>query len=774
MRWIFTVILALVLMSPAQAELNWHSAGPGGGGAFESVAISTEGVVYVGSDLSGAYRSVDGGESWQVLGYRNGLLSTHVDGVAVDPERPANVMLGEDSGLYVSENCGAALDAHCQFTRKFEALVTVIRSVAKGVAYAGGVAGYCQEGALLWRSNDHGANWARVAADGLPRFANINALRVQPGNTEHIIAISAPERFTGPETCGAARWPDHTPYAAYESFDGGAHFVSLNLDGHIEDVKFDVGDPSKTWATIMPQGNDVNNNGATYLRLGRSEFKRVSASQTGQIWPLSTGGIRLLDLRRQRPWNNRPFRGDDRTGFWQWDDKAQNFTHVTSAEDYAKWDMGWSGLVHGPLGSLNGSLQSFVAASDDEAWWVDDQFVHKVSQGGKMVEDVTTRRLKDGSFATRNVDNAVGAVLAPSPADRNILYMGNFDLACMRSTQAQAAQVSWRTCNGPREALQVGQVIGNSPLNGNWQGYGGDVVAIAADPEDSKTIWAVHAPHSYVQGNAQAGFYKIAESADGNETFEDVTFNLTTLSNAAAIVALQVDAPAKGQRRLWAIAGGRLYLLDHGAKIWKAVNSNGCDGQLLVMAQQGHTKILGGSNGTCVSHDDGKTWSASKNNHSFGKPHAVWWQAFEDTPYSVSDFAFDTKNEKHIWMTLLLPSGDKNESKGGLYYSQDGGLNWAQVESFGASADKQRNFARSVAINPANSNIIVVGTSSASVAGGYQTGVPMGAFISRDGGKSWAQENTGLSWPFITQLRFAGERLFALSPGQGIVYSDLK
>jgi len=52
----------------------------------------------------------------------------------------------------------------------------------------------------------------------------------------------------------------------------------------------------------------------------------------------------------------------------------------------------------------------------------------------------------------------------------------------------------------------------------------------------------------------------------------------------------------------------------------------------------------------------------------------------------------------------------------------------------------------------------------------------MGAFISRDGGATWSNENAGLAWPFITRLRFAtdGQRLFAVSPGQGIVYSDIQ
>ena len=776
MRAIAAFVFAiLALVEPASAELKWQGTGPGGGGAFESMAVSTDGVVFVGSDLSGAYRSVDGGESWRAIGYRNGLLSTHVDGVAVDPARPATVLISADSGLYVSKDCGKAVDAGCHFIRKFEGQVTVVAFTTGGVAYAAGVAGYCQEGALIWRSNDHGLVWAKMNAMGLPRSFNVMALRVQVGNAEHVIAISSPERFSGPQTCGAG-WPDAAPRAAYESFDGGANFSPLLLPSAlaVEDVKFDLRSPSHVWATVTPYTDDVKDAGAVYRRAGAAGFELVSSELTGQIWPLSGGGIRLLDLRRQRPWHNLPFNAHDQTGFWEWDETARKFEHVTSAGDYQKWDMGWSGILHAPQASLNGHLQSFTPQNDDQAWWVDDQFIHKITGGGKNVVNDTTKHLSEGGFASRHIDNAVGAVLAPSSVDPNLLYAGYFDLGCWSSSDASAAEVSWRACNGGQIQLQADGKFENSKLNGWWHGYGGNVVAIAPDPVDSKVVWAVHAPHNGEQGTEASGYYKIAKSSDGFATYDDVTYDLRELSNAAAIVSLGVDVPGKGLRRLWAIAGGRLYKLDHGAKNWDVVDTKSCDGGLLVIALQAQLKVAGGTSGICVSHDGGINWHASRDSERWGDPRAVWWSPFDSTPSGISDFAFDPKNASRIWMTAMLPSTDKVQPRAGLYRSDDAGETWAHVESFGALGSKQRNFARTVAVNGTDPNMIAVGTSVASVAGGFLADVPMGAFISRDGGRSWRQENNGLSWPFITKLRFVGARLYALSPGQGIVFADVK
>ena len=762
----------LGMMQPAFAELKWRGTGPGGGGAFASAAVSTEGVVFVGSDLSGVYASVNGGESWRGLGYAQGVLSTHVDSVTVDPQRPARVFLGADNGLYVSTDCGIAVGAACHFTHKFEAQVSVVQSSGT-VAYAAGLGGYCQEGALLWRSDDHGETWAKVQAEGLPRAANIMGLRIDPQSTQHVIAISTAERFSGPDTCGTERWPDAVPLTAYESKDGGAHFAALTTMP-VEDVKFDLSVPQRLWITIRPPTDDVVANGEVYMRDGNGPFKLLSAQQTGQIWPLHSGGIRLLDLRRQRPWHNKPFIAEDQTGFWQWDEVGHKFTHVTTAEDYQHWDMGWSGILHAPQASLNGHLQSFIPVNDDEAWWMDDQFVHHITEGGKHVVNATSKRMGDGSFVTRQIDNAVGAVLASSPVDLSVLYAGYFDMGCWRSENAQAAQVTWRDCNGGQSLLQPDGKFENSKLNGDWHGFGGNVVAIAPDPEDAKIVWAVHAPHNEERGSVVSGFYTIAKSSDGFATYDDVTFDLTTLTNAAAIVALNVDAPTKATRRLWAIAAGKLYKLDDGAKSWVQIKTNGCDGGLLVIARLANTMLLGGNTGVCVSHDGGNLWRPSRGNERLGEKRNVWWAPFDATPFAVSDFAFDPSNALQIYMTVLLPSTDRPQPHAGLYRSDDAGETWSQVKSFGADNTMQHNFARTVAVNPSDPKMIVVGTSVASVAGGFMPDVPMGAFISRDSGKTWTNENAGLNWPFITSLRFAGKRLYALSSGQGIVFSDVK
>ncbi len=266
--------LFLLLASDVHAEgLVWHSTGPGGGGAFASASQSKWGQVLVASDLSGAYRSVDGGLHWQILGADHGLKTTHVDATGFSSRVAEVAFLGAEDGLYVSTNCGARAEAPCIFQRQFEGYVTAIAAGggdAKGeLIYAAGLSGFCAQGPRIWVSANSGTVFKAAAARGLPLDANVVALRVKPGDPQTLIAISSPERAATPRDCGADRWPNPSPRRAFISTNGGDDFVALDVPAStdilkqsdsatgaswatIEDVKFDLAKPNRIWLTVLP------------------------------------------------------------------------------------------------------------------------------------------------------------------------------------------------------------------------------------------------------------------------------------------------------------------------------------------------------------------------------------------------------------------------------------------------------------------------------------------------------------------------------------------
>lgn len=97
-----------VLSAGARAaeKHHWEPAGWGGGGFFYSCAFDpkNENVIYLGGDVNGAYKSVDGGKSWKII--NNGISAYGVFSLAVDPSSPNTVWAATDDGLSKSTDGG--------------------------------------------------------------------------------------------------------------------------------------------------------------------------------------------------------------------------------------------------------------------------------------------------------------------------------------------------------------------------------------------------------------------------------------------------------------------------------------------------------------------------------------------------------------------------------------------------------------------------------------------------------------------------------------------
>jgi len=787
------VLLATVLLpGTGHAQLSWASSGPGGGGAFASPSVGAGGSVIIGSDLAGAYRaSIFYGEYvWSPIGVANGLLSTHVDAVVHHPSLDGTVFLGTDNGIYRSTDCEAGLAASdfimppgpCTFTHTpLSALVTALGIVSSGTAssttvYAAGINGWCNAGPHIWRSTDNGVTWTERTATGLPSNANIMAIRVQPGNASVIIAISAASRFTGCEP----NFTTQAPNRAFISTNGGTSFTPLVIPpsnnqleqadavssgswAYIEDVKFDKANTSKLWATVTANPSNANHwaiDGELWMSSGSAgvgqNFQKQSTGHTGQLWPLTNGNVRVIDLRRQRPWDN----GEN--GVWAWSITTSTWTRVTDDAEYSSWTRGWSGTAVTYRGSLNGSLHTITPVNNTNLWWVDLQFAYQTADNGNLFEQKFTKA-SSPPYASTGIDNAVPAILVRSGS---AMYAGYLDMGCWVSENPRAFEPTWTDCNGPKSVTSA------SSWNGPWNGYGGNTTGIAPDPNTAGVLWAVHSP-----SNGGSGPHKVAKSTDSGVTWTDSTFNLGTFTGSRAITDLLVDAPTSATRVLWAIGGNRLYKLPAGSNSWELV-INPCNDGLMVFAKKGTVFLAGGSAGLCYSGDGGATWTRSNLNGQFfyGPGVDTLWSC-DDKHVGVSDIAFHPTNSLIAWLTVVEPIYGESSTQGGLFKTVDGGATWTPVSSF-APAPFGRNFTRTVAVSPANANIIVVGTSTATTCGGYrirQAGESgMGAWISRNGGATWSLENSGLAWPFVTRMRFTGSatpRLWAASPGMGLVYS---
>lgn len=130
-----------------------------GAGAFVQILVAPgrpAGTVYAGTP-SGLFRSVDGGETWHLLG--TGLPVGEVLALAVAPSDPRIVWVSlRDTGLYFSPDGGTSWQRAAGQIPESPVQALAVSPRAPRTLWAGNVV-------RLYRSTDGGAHWA---ADGLP------------------------------------------------------------------------------------------------------------------------------------------------------------------------------------------------------------------------------------------------------------------------------------------------------------------------------------------------------------------------------------------------------------------------------------------------------------------------------------------------------------------------------------------------------------------------------------------------------------------------------
>ncbi len=100
----------IFLSGNALAVNQWTIVGPGGGGRQFNMAVDPvdPNILYVGTDMLGAYKSIDRGEHWE---WSNaGVIYSQAAGLAVDPTNHNTVYQSNLKGVYKSVNGGQTWD----------------------------------------------------------------------------------------------------------------------------------------------------------------------------------------------------------------------------------------------------------------------------------------------------------------------------------------------------------------------------------------------------------------------------------------------------------------------------------------------------------------------------------------------------------------------------------------------------------------------------------------------------------------------------------------
>lgn len=731
-------LLLLVLAAPVSAaDVQWKRNNPGGGGSFLAAGAGPDGLMLIGSDLSGAYRSDNRGQSWTVIGATQGLTSTHVSAVGFHPTDPDVLFLGTEDGIFRSDDkalhFSPVLEAPEGQVAAYTKAITVSPANTDIVFAAVHLRSSWDESSpfsgYVYRSDNGGQLWAKVSRSGLsPEHLSILKLLPDPQDANTVYLLT-----------GADRNEDVQDARVYVSHNGGLDWQRLAAtQGQIMDIALKPGSPRTLYiSTYNPQDTRAgslfrsDDNGAQWQKL---------TDHSGVIFtsPSRPDDITLIDPREPFRWN------DATSGTWKSSDGGIHWSQTGKVET---WDHFYQGKLQGIFGqdeppdtrTYGEGHAGLVKAlghdlsNPESILWVNTQWAFHSSDNGAHFSNLFTNKVGDNRWLSRGLDNVNMMDIAVSEANPNLVYLGYFDAGCWRSEDHGA---SWQSCNTP-DFTKTG-------ADSEWFGYGGNVASIVTDPTRENRVWATLSPFQ----NGESPTHLVRSSQKGLWSSWEASGNGLPDQH---ILGLSLDRNSpENSRTLFVTALGNVYRSRDDGKNWQPVfDCNGGCSTSAVSRFDGQRVFAGGYAGLYRSTNGGNDWARIGGNVFDGQPGEGFWGYGWQGVFQIES---DPKNPLRVYATLF---GDGK----GLYRSDDGGDHWTKLLS--------DNFLRGIAISPNNANILYATSSSAFQAGGYDP-ASQGVLRSLDGGQTWENAMGNMAWPFAVPVVIDNtDTVFVGSPGSG-------
>jgi len=616
-------------------------------------------------DMSGAYRSTDGGRNWELIHYQRLTSSTRVSPVW-HPTLP-NI-------AFAAGGWGGHLKTTQDKGRTWSA-VTGAPAGVSAIAIDPGRPQWMLLGGrqVIHRSTDAGKTWEKVGTvrgrvlgfhfDQTSHFANRTCfaasdetiLRSDDGGTTW--REIATQFGSGPILAFAAGSNDTSHscvlYCSVESREAGA-----KITGGI----YRSTDRGATWtqASVDPAGERSNEHASR-----RKQYEFVVSTDPDPSRVYATRGE-----------DGRVFRSDDGGSTWRETlFQAMNSPRFNVSPNYLIDERGAGGDFISGLG-INPADPNHVIVTD----WMDCLIT---KDGGKTWTAAHTRSAENAGRRGKGMRWIhTGLVVTTvwnyylDPFEPNRHYIAYTDIGYARSTDF-----------GQTWYWQTGRPLRNTTYQ------------LAFDPETPGTIWGAFADlHDIPQNNVISGRHYFARAAGGvgSSTNFGVTWKDTSQGlPKKPITSVVVDPKSpKGSRTLYASAfEDGVYRSTDGGKSWvkasnglgaPGVNVRACriilhaDGTLfcLVTALRKDRRFLAQGPGLYRSADGGKTWD------NINRSRPLLWP---------KDYDVDPRDSRIIY----LGAADAGNSEGGLYKTTDGGVTWQLIarkggDCFGATVHPRK------------------------------------------------------------------------------------
>jgi photosystem II stability/assembly factor-like uncharacterized protein len=689
-------ILALSFPSLLHAQTSqWTITDPGAGGAFITTQVGPTGVVYEGSDLAGIYLSQNAGGYWENKGSYDGLNEPDPSAIGIDPTNDALVLVGTEDNLYRSTDEG--YDYTLVQSGGYWTSLAISKSDDE-IAYGARESAYNATDGSIWKSTNNGLTWAAVST-GLPSGLRIQKLIVDPTDSDIVYFLSQTDHFAS------------SSGQLYKSTDGGVTWTELGgspLSSNLLDFAVDSQHPTTIYAT---RGDDSGNaSDGTYKSTdGGMTFSRVSTHRGIVYVKFDLDSVvNVLDINGDEANNGTPIVYQSTNGGTTW----ASLTTFASFHDTTS--EGWPTFSYGPGYAYCKSV-AYDPSNSSRYYWAGFQWVYSTTDGMANWYPAYTNPSAShpGFFSGRGISNAVSQNISIPEVDDDTMYVAYDDLGLWRSLDEG---YTWEEINDPT-------------YSDSWNGKGGNVVTVLADPQRPNVVWTG-------QGDSDTNEKLIKSEGSG-------ALGTWSLANSGlptgAITGLSLSYQSNVNNRTMFVCGnGNTYKSTDDGSTWTLVlNQSGTSCFVTAVDRaNGNYVYSGGTGGFWRSTDGGTTWT----NTGLAAMQPVSW------------IAVDPSNPTWVYVAVFAPGA-------GLYRSKDNGQTWTKLLT--------DNYLREVAVHPTNANIIFVTSSKDDCCGGAPS-TSTGVQRSTGGGTTWTQENQGLAWPFARGIAIDYENpqiVFIGAPG---------
>ena len=593
-----------------------------------AVAPSNPDIIYVGSgeglrrpDLSvgdGIYKSSDAGRTWQHLGLRD---AQQIAAIIVDPKDPNRVFVGAmghpygpnsergvfrslDGGqswqkvLYKDENTGAmdlAFDP-----RNPQVIVADMWASRRPPWTTGGA--YNGTGSGLYKSTDGGDHWQQLT-NGLPGDDEIGRVGVA-------ISLSDPNRMYAWVTA------KHKT-GIYRSDNAGESWQLVNSEERVTGRGDDFG-----CVRVDPKNKDV-----IYVA-NTSTYKSTDAGQTFTAIKGAPGGddYHTIWINPDNPDTialavdqgaTISVNGGQTWSSWYNQPTAQ-FYHVITDNQFPYWVYGGQ-QESGSIGTASRSdfgeitFRDWTTVGVEEYGYVAPDPLHpNLIYGGKVTvfdrntwqtRDVSPVVLRTGKYRFNRT-----APLIFSPVDPHSLYLGSNVLFVTRD-----GGVSWRGISpdlsreNPGVPESLGPFVNSDPAKEKHRGV---IYSIAPSPKDVNLIWI----------GTDDGLIQVTH--DGGKNWQNITpSELTPWSKVAQMDASHFDAAsayAAVNRLRVDDLRPYIYRTHDGGKSWQKIVTGLPDSEPVNTVREDPARkgllFAGTERSVYVSFDDGDHWQSLKLN----------------------------------------------------------------------------------------------------------------------------------------------------------------